>query len=162
MPLVRADHFDAAMKTARRSVSPQDVLKYQEFARTLAQWRGLPSTHASVCVPSTYLHTSTPPLSFLQAGCPSCRPNNSVKALKASSCSTSCDRQTDRQTDGQTAGRMDGTCQASIYKWRMTKSPLRPWTLRRRGVVVSGVRRMNEVNSRRARLVLGWVTVFGT
>jgi len=28
-------------------------------------------------------HTSTPPLSFLQAGCPSCRPTNSVKALKA-------------------------------------------------------------------------------
>jgi len=27
-------------------------------------------------------HTSTPPLSFLQAGCPSCRPTNSVKALK--------------------------------------------------------------------------------
>ena len=31
----------------------------------------------------------------------------------------------------------------------------------RRSVVVSGVRRMNEVNARRARLVLGWVTVFG-
>ena len=31
----------------------------------------------------------------------------------------------------------------------------------RRGAVVSGVRRMNEVNARRARLVLGWVTVFG-
>jgi len=27
-------------------------------------------------------HTSTPPLSFLQAGCPSSRPTNSVKALK--------------------------------------------------------------------------------
>ena len=31
----------------------------------------------------------------------------------------------------------------------------------RRGVVVSGLRRMNEVNARRARLVPGWVTVFG-
>ena len=31
----------------------------------------------------------------------------------------------------------------------------------RGGVVVSGVRRMNEVNARRARLVPGWVTVFG-
>ena len=29
------------------------------------------------------------------------------------------------------------------------------------GGVASGVRRMNEVNARRARLVLGWVTVFG-
>jgi len=28
-------------------------------------------------------HTTTPPRSFLQAGCPSCRPTNSVKALKA-------------------------------------------------------------------------------
>jgi len=28
-------------------------------------------------------HASTPPLSFLQAGCPFCRPTNSVKALKA-------------------------------------------------------------------------------
>jgi len=28
-------------------------------------------------------HASTPPLWFLQAGCPSCRPTNSVKALKA-------------------------------------------------------------------------------
>jgi len=31
-------------------------------------------------------HANTPPLSFfLQAGCPSCRPTNSVKALKARS-----------------------------------------------------------------------------
>jgi len=28
-------------------------------------------------------HASTTPLSFLQAGCPSCRPTNSVEALKA-------------------------------------------------------------------------------
>ena len=31
----------------------------------------------------------------------------------------------------------------------------------RHGVVVSGVRHMNEVNARRARLVPGWVTIFG-
>ena len=30
----------------------------------------------------------------------------------------------------------------------------------RRGVVASVVRRMNEVTTRRVRLVLGWVTVF--
>ena len=28
-------------------------------------------------------HASTPPLSFLQAGCPFCCPTNSIKALKA-------------------------------------------------------------------------------
>ena len=32
-------------------------------------------------------HASTPPLSFLQAGCPSCRPTNSVKVLKVQECS---------------------------------------------------------------------------
>jgi len=38
-----------------------------------------------VCISlQTDNHTSTPPLlCFLQAGCPSCRPTNSVKALKA-------------------------------------------------------------------------------
>jgi len=34
-------------------------------------------------------------------------------------------------------------------------------TVTRRGIAVSDVRRTNEVNPRRARLVLGWVTVFG-
>jgi len=33
--------------------------------------------------PQTDNHANTSPLSFLQAGCPSCRPTNSVKALKA-------------------------------------------------------------------------------
>jgi len=28
-------------------------------------------------------HASTPPLSFLQTGCPSCHPTSSIKALKA-------------------------------------------------------------------------------
>ena len=37
-----------------------------------------------VCISfQTDNHASTPPLKFLQAGCPSCRPTNSVKALKA-------------------------------------------------------------------------------
>jgi len=37
-----------------------------------------------VCISlQTDNHASTPPLSFLQAGCPSCRPTNSVEALKA-------------------------------------------------------------------------------
>jgi len=31
-------------------------------------------------------HANIPPLSFLQAGCPSCRPTNSVKALKEKKC----------------------------------------------------------------------------
>ena len=35
-------------------------------------------------------HASTPPLSFLQARCPSCRPTSGVKALKANSSCNKC------------------------------------------------------------------------
>jgi len=46
------------------------------------QWHQL--EHMQVCTSlQTDNHAVTPPLSFLQAGCPSCRPTNSVKALKA-------------------------------------------------------------------------------
>jgi len=46
------------------------------------QWHQL--GHMQVCTSfQTENHASTPPLSFLQAGCPSCHPTNSVKALKA-------------------------------------------------------------------------------
>jgi len=45
------------------------------------QWHQL--GHMQVCTShQTDNHASTPPLSFLQAGCPSCRPTNSVEALK--------------------------------------------------------------------------------
>jgi len=49
-----------------------------------SEWHWHQLGHMQVC---TLLqadnHTNTPPLSFfLQAGCPSCRPTNSVKALK--------------------------------------------------------------------------------
>jgi len=40
--------------------------------------------HTQICtLTQTHNHASIPPLSFSQAGCPSCRPTNSVKALKA-------------------------------------------------------------------------------
>jgi len=46
------------------------------------QWHQL--GHMQVCTSfQTDNHASTPPLGFLQAECPSCRPTNSVKALKA-------------------------------------------------------------------------------
>jgi len=49
-----------------------------------SEWQWHQVGHMQV---STSLQTdndaSTPPLRFLQAGCPSCRPTNSVKALKA-------------------------------------------------------------------------------
>jgi len=49
-----------------------------------SQWQWHQLGHMQVCTSlQTDNHTSTPPLSFLQAGCPSCSPTNSVKALKA-------------------------------------------------------------------------------
>jgi len=49
-----------------------------------SEWQWNPLGHMQVCTShQTDNHASTPPLSFLQAGCPSCRPTNSVKALKA-------------------------------------------------------------------------------
>ena len=46
------------------------------------QWNQLLG-HMQVCtLLQTDNHTSIPPLYFLHAGCPSCRPANSVKALK--------------------------------------------------------------------------------
>jgi len=45
------------------------------------QWHRL--DHMQVCTSlQTDNHANTSVLSFLQAGCPSCRPTNSVKALK--------------------------------------------------------------------------------
>ena len=49
-----------------------------------SEWQWHPLGHMQVCTSvQTDNHASTPPLSFLQAGCPSCRPTNSVRALKA-------------------------------------------------------------------------------
>jgi len=57
-------------------------LDFTEARDNELQWHQL--CHMQVCtLLQTDGHASTPPLSFLQAGCPSCRPTNSVKALKA-------------------------------------------------------------------------------
>jgi len=59
-------------------------LDFNEARDSEWQWHQL--GHVQVCTSfQTDNHASTPPLSFLQAGCPSCRPTNSVKALKATS-----------------------------------------------------------------------------
>jgi len=62
-------------------------LDFTEARDSELQWHQL--GHMQVCTSlQTDNHASTASLSFLQAGCPSCRPTNSVKALKASSCTT--------------------------------------------------------------------------
>ena len=57
-------------------------LDFTEARDSEWQWQQLGRMQVSTSL-QTDNHASTPPLSFLQAGCPSCRPPNSVKALKA-------------------------------------------------------------------------------
>ena len=57
-------------------------LDFTEARDSEWQWHQL--SYMQVCTSlQTDNHASTPPLSFLLAGCPSCRPTNSVKVLKA-------------------------------------------------------------------------------
>jgi len=52
-----------------------------------SEWQWHQVGHMQVCTSlQTDNHASTPPLSFLQAGCPSCHPTNSVKARNAVKC----------------------------------------------------------------------------
>jgi len=49
-----------------------------------SEWQWHQLGHMQVCtLLQTDNHASNPPLGLLQTGCPSCRPTNSVKALKA-------------------------------------------------------------------------------
>jgi len=57
-------------------------LDFTETRDSEWQWHQL--GRVQVCTSlQTDNHANTPPLSFLQTKCPSCRPTNSVKALKA-------------------------------------------------------------------------------
>jgi len=55
-------------------------LDFTEARDSEWQWHQLGCVQVCTLL-QTDNHTSIPPLSFLQAGCPSCRPTNSVKAL---------------------------------------------------------------------------------
>ena len=74
-------------------------LDFTEARDSEWQWHQL--GHMQVCTSlQSDNHASTPPLSFLQAGCPSCCLTNSVKALKAVNAGTLKKRQRKlRRTD---------------------------------------------------------------
>jgi len=55
-------------------------LDFAEARDSEWQWHQLGQMQVCTSL-QTDNHASTPPLSFLRAGCPSCRPTNSVKAL---------------------------------------------------------------------------------
>jgi len=72
------------------------VSRYQEGKTNLdftetgdSEWQQHQLGHMQVCTSfQTDNHTNTQPLRFLQAGCPSCCPTNSAKALKAQALKT--------------------------------------------------------------------------
>ena len=73
--------FSGTTRVSRYQKGKTD-LDFTEARDSEWQWHQL--DHMQVCISlQTDNHASTPPLNFLQAGCPSCRPTNSVKALKA-------------------------------------------------------------------------------
>ena len=49
VPEVRRDHFEEAMKYARRSVTDNDIRKYEMFAQTLQQSRSFGGTFRWAC-----------------------------------------------------------------------------------------------------------------
>jgi len=57
-------------------------LDFSEARDSAWQWHQLGCMQVCISL-QTNNHAGTPPLGFSQAGCPSCRPTNSVKALKA-------------------------------------------------------------------------------
>jgi len=82
--------MDRPEHTERRDENIR-VIRYQKGKTNLdfteardSEWQWHPLGHMQVRTSlQTDNHASTPPLSFSQAGCPSCSPTNSVKALKA-------------------------------------------------------------------------------
>jgi len=72
--------FSGATRVTRYQKG-QTNLDFTEARDSEWQWHQL--GHMQVCTSrQTDNHASNPPLSFLQAGCPSCHPTNSIKALK--------------------------------------------------------------------------------
>jgi len=155
--------------------------------------------------PYASLHlASTPPLSFLQAGCPSCHPTDWTVGLAAQTFSmlltgmmqssnlftympyrVSCSTVT-AVGRSQLLARWPGTHSRIFVQIQQAAQTVLGVYLERtcsritsassalggllcaiqihalaHSQVVSSVRCMNEVNARRARLVPGWVTVFG-
>ena len=66
------------------------VSRYQKGKTSLdftkardSEWQGHQLGHMQICASSQTDNTPAPTTYFLQAGCPSCHPTNSVKSLKA-------------------------------------------------------------------------------
>ena len=92
-------------------------LDFTEARDSEWQWHQLGLMQASTLL-QTDNHTSTPPLSFLQAGCPSCRPTNSVKALKEKKCINDIKHKHMQPFNGH----LSGTTQVNWYQTKKKKN----------------------------------------
>ena len=79
------DPFNGPLSGTTQVSQYQKGKTNQDFTEARdSEWQRHQLGHMQVCTSlQTDNHASTPPLSFSQAGCPSCRPTNSIKALKA-------------------------------------------------------------------------------
>jgi len=64
VPDIRKDHFEEAMRFARRSVSDNDIRKYEMFAQTLQQSRGFGSFR---CVSTISISASVASCAFMSS-----------------------------------------------------------------------------------------------
>jgi len=78
----RTQTFNGPFSGTTRYQKGKTNLDFTEARGSEWQWHQLGRMQVCTLL-QTDNYTSTPPLSFLQAACPSCRPTNSVKALKA-------------------------------------------------------------------------------
>jgi len=82
LPITENTHTRLITAPVSRYQKGKTNLDFTEARGSEWQWHQL--GHMQVCTSlQTDNHASTPALCFLQAGCPSCRPTNSVKALDA-------------------------------------------------------------------------------
>ena len=82
---VKKHAFDSALSETTQMGQYQKGETNLDFTEARdSEWQWHQLGHMQVCTSlQADNHASTPPLSFLQAGRPSCHPTNSIKALKA-------------------------------------------------------------------------------
>jgi len=87
LPIARTHPFNGAFSGTTQVSRYQKGKTSVDFTEARdREWQRHQLGRMQVCTSlQTDNHTSTSPLSFLQAGCPSCHPTNSIKALKARS-----------------------------------------------------------------------------
>ena len=101
-------------------------LDFTEARDTEWQWHQLGRVQVSTLL-QTDNHTNTPPHSFLQTGCPSCRPTNSVKAVKANTHTYYYTSGTEQQWSILTRSRLRSSCSlCDISDWAWTTFRIPP------------------------------------